>query len=54
MGLYVGKCLYVRKCFILYKMAVDYTIQLFVLTLDLFVFIRLFTTVESDVLFFRI
>jgi len=43
--------LYVCKCFILYKMAVAYTIQLFILTLDFFVFIRVFTTVESDVLF---
>jgi len=33
-------------------MAVAYTIQLFNLVLDLFVFIRVFTTVESDVLFF--
>jgi hypothetical protein len=44
--------LYVSKCFILYKMAMAYTIQLFILSLDLFVFIRIFTTVESDVLFF--
>jgi len=46
--------LYVCKCSILHKTTVAYTIQLFILTLDLFVFIRVFTTVESDVLFFRI
>lgn len=44
--------LYVCKSFIMYKMAVACTIQLFILTLDLFVFIGVFTTVESDVLFF--
>lgn len=33
-------------------MAVTYMIQLFILTLDLFVFIRIFTTVETDVLYF--